>query len=171
MILLECLLAIAGADGVRMLSSPGFQENLSESEHERVNAVCAHTLAHFGGHITLYEVASLAGMVPNSFCRYFKSRTGKTYSQFITEIRVGAACKLLIENQLSLKQFSADSGFNNASCFHQWFLEVTGKSPIAYHILLVRNANHVVQFRLCACLPEPPFLSGVATYMNMRVPE
>ena len=132
MILLECLLAIAEADGVRVLSSPGFQENLSASENERINAIYTYTLAHFSGRIMLDEIASVAGMVPNSFCRYFKSRTGKTYSHFLTEIRVGVACKLLIENRLPIKQISADSGFNNASCFHQRFREITGKSPQAY---------------------------------------
>lgn len=98
-----------------MLSSPGFQENLSESEHERVNAIYAHTLAHFGGPITLNDVASMSGMVHNSFCRYFKSRTGKTYSHYLTEILMGVAYKLPIENRLPIKQISADSGFNNAS--------------------------------------------------------
>ncbi len=132
LILLECLLAIAQTDELRILSSPGFQENLSASESERINAIYAYTLAHFGKHITLNNIASVAGMVPNSFCRYFKSRTGKTYSQFLTEIRVGAACKLLIENRLPIKQVSVDSGFNNASCFHQRFREITGKSPQAY---------------------------------------
>lgn len=131
-VLMECLLAIAQSDEWRILSSIGFQEKLSESENERINAIYDYTLTHFGGRITLAEIASVAGMVPNSFCRYFKSRTGKTYSQFLTEIRVGTACKLLIENRLDIKQISYESGFNNASCFHQKFKAITGKSPQTY---------------------------------------
>jgi AraC-like DNA-binding protein len=131
-ILMDCLLAIAQSTELTVLSSIGFQHDLSESENERVNAIYDYTLSHFGRRITLEEIASVAGLVPNSFCRYFKSRTGKTYSQFLTEIRVGAACKLLIENRVGIKQICFGSGFNNASCFHQRFKAITGKSPQTY---------------------------------------
>ncbi|MFD2572680.1 AraC family transcriptional regulator [Spirosoma soli] len=130
--LMDCLLAIAQSNEVIVLSSIGFQYDLSESENERVNAIYDYTLRHFNQRITLEEIASVAGLVPNSFCRYFKSRTGKTYSQFLTEIRVGAACKLLIENRVGIKQICFESGFNNASCFHQRFKDITGKSPQIY---------------------------------------
>lgn len=132
MTLIDCLLAIAQSNELTVLSSIGFQYDLSESENERVNAIYEYTLSHFSQRITLEKIASVAGLVPNSFCRYFKSRTGKTYSQFLTEIRVGAACKLLIEDWIGIKQICFESGFNNASCFHQRFKDITGKSPQHY---------------------------------------
>ena len=130
--LLKCLLAIAEEDQLTMLSSIGFQADLSDAENERINAIYEHTLSHFKRKIQLVEIAGIAGMTPNSFCRYFKERTGKTYSQFLTEIRVGFACKLIVENKMSIKQLCFESGFNNFSCFHKNFKQIMGKTPQAY---------------------------------------
>ena len=81
---------------------------------------------------TLDEVAAVAKLVPNSFCRHFKSRTGKTYTQFLTELRIGHACKLLLDNRISIKQLCYESGFNNFTCFHKNFKTITGKTPQLY---------------------------------------
>lgn len=132
MALMECLLAFYSAKNITLLSSIGFIVDFSESESERINSIYNYTLTHFTGEIYLEEIAAIAGMVPNSFCRYFKSRTGKTYTQFLAELRVGQACKLLLENKLSMKQLCFDSGFNNFSCFHKNFKMITGKSPQKY---------------------------------------
>jgi AraC-like DNA-binding protein len=110
----------------------GFQSNFSPAENERINAIYDYTLKHFGQKIALEEIASVAGLVPNSFCRYFKSRAGKPFSQFLIEIRIGYACKLLLDGRMSVKQLCYESGFNNFSCFHKHFKAITGKSPLDY---------------------------------------
>jgi AraC-like DNA-binding protein len=130
--LMECLSALASAEELYLLSSIGFSHDFAESENDRINAIYDHSFGHFRQKIYLEEIAAIAGLVPNSFCRYFKSRTGKTYSQFLTEIRIGHACKLLIDNRLSIKQLCFESGFNNFTCFHKNFRAITGKSPGQY---------------------------------------
>ncbi len=130
--LIECLAEFANARDVTVLSSIGFNFNLSESENERINSIYSYSLSNFHREIYLDDVASIAGLTPNSFCRYFKTRTGKTYSQFLAEIRVGQACKLLIENKKNMKQLCFESGFNNFTCFHKNFKAITGKSPKKY---------------------------------------
>lgn len=130
--LLEILWQISRSEEFSHLSSIGYNYDLSESENDRINAIYNHTLTHFSKKITLEEISGIAGMVPNSFCRYFKSRTGKTYSQFLTEIRIGHSCKLLIEKNMSVKQLCFESGFMNFSCFHKRFRAVTGQSPHSY---------------------------------------
>lgn len=114
------------------LSSMGFQPAFSEGESERMNAIYDFTLQRFADNIYLEEVSRVAQLVPNSFCRYFKAKTGKTYSQFVTEIRVGHACKLLIEGKDSIKQVCYASGFNNFTSFNAAFKRTTGKVPQAY---------------------------------------
>lgn len=133
--LMKCLIAVARSEEYVMLSSVGFQYDLSESENDRINAIYDYTLSNFKQKVSLEEIASVAGMVPNSFCRYFKSRTGKTYSQFLNEIRVGHCCKLLINSSVSIKQLGFESGFMNFSCFHKRFKETTGLSPQSYRQL------------------------------------
>jgi transcriptional regulator GlxA family with amidase domain len=131
-LLMEALDAIAGCNQIIMLSSIGFQHNFEESENDRINAIYEYSLANFKNKIHLEEIASVAMISPNSFCRYFKSRTRKTYSQFLIEIKVGHACKLLIDNKLSIKQLCYESGFNNFASFHKYFKQITGKSPLIY---------------------------------------
>ncbi|MGF7214144.1 YesN/AraC family two-component response regulator [Spirosoma lacussanchae] len=130
--LMECLLSASQADESCLLTSMGFQHEASEVEHERINTIYAYTLNHFQEKIRLDDVASLAGLVPNSFCRYFRSRTGKQYTQFLLEIRIGNACKLLINTNMSIKQICYESGFNNFTCFYKKFKRITGKSPLQY---------------------------------------
>ena len=137
--LLQCLNALA-AVRTHPLSSLGYQPGFSEGEHERMNAIYDYTFQHFRGPVYLEQVAAVAQLVPNSFCRYFKSRTGKTYSQFINEIRVGHACKLLIDGTRSVKQVCFDSGFSNFTSFHETFKRLTGKAPGKYREEYVYSA-------------------------------
>jgi len=136
--LLECLYHASLADDRSALASIGFRYDTPESENERINAIYNYALQNFGQRITLEDVAAVAGLSPNSFCRYFKSRTGKHFRQFLTEIRIGHSCKRLIDGDENVKQICYESGFNNFSCFYKKFKEITGKTPAAYQSVFVR---------------------------------
>jgi AraC-like DNA-binding protein len=131
-ILVELLSEIAACNDLVYLSSMGFRHDFNDVENERINAIYEYSLANFRNKIQLKEIADIARISENSFCRYFKSRTRKTYSQFLIEIRVGDACKLLIEDRLSIKQICFECGFNNLVGFHKYFKLITGKSPLSY---------------------------------------
>lgn len=131
-LLIEALNLVAECKDLQPLSSLGFKYDLVENEKDRINAVYDYSIKNFKRAIQLEEIAGVANISPNSFCRYFKSRTRKTYSQFLIEIRVGHACKLLIENNLSIKQLCYESGFNNFTSFHKHFKLITSKSPLTY---------------------------------------
>jgi AraC-like DNA-binding protein len=138
MALLQCLLKIANLKNLRGLSSIGFNYDTNTSENEKLSTIYNFALNNFKKKILLEDVAAVADLVPNSFCRYFKNRTGKTFSQFLTDIRIGYARKLLIENQMDIKQICYESGFNNFSCFHKQFKTITGRTPkdfLATHLI------------------------------------
>ncbi|WP_256005091.1 AraC family transcriptional regulator [Pedobacter deserti] len=130
--LMEALLAIENCKNNVLLSSIGFRPNFQDTENDRINAIYNFSMTNFKRKIQMEEMAAVANISPNSFCRYFKSRTRKTYTQFISEIRVGHACKLLIENNMNVKQICYESGFHNFASFHKHFKLITGKSPLAY---------------------------------------
>lgn len=132
LLLIRVLNTIALSDHLLSLSSVGFNHNFADAEKDRITDIHEFTLNNFNKKIYINEVAEVARMSPNSFCRYFKSRMQKTYSQFLMEIKVGQACKLLIENKLNLKQICYESGFNNSVTFHRYFKRFTGKSPLNY---------------------------------------
>jgi AraC-like DNA-binding protein len=132
LLLMEALHTLSGSDELQCLSSLRFKHNLPDTEHERVNLIYEYSLKNFKRVIQLEEIATVANISPNSFCRFFKARTRKTYSRFLIEIRVGHACKLLIENNLSIKQVCYESGFNNFTSFYKYFKLITGNSPLGY---------------------------------------
>lgn len=132
LLLQEVLGLLAESPERQVLSSEVFGLSLSEDETERIHKIFAFSLAHFQRKISLEEVAGVAAISPHSFCRYFKSRTGKTYTQFLLEIRVGHACRLLLERELPIAQVCFESGFFNFSSFNKAFKAVTGKNPLKY---------------------------------------
>lgn len=131
-LLMEILALIGSVNSSKLLASIGFKYNFEESDQYRINLIYDYSFAHFKDKILLENIAQIANLTPNSFCRYFKAKTRKTYLQFINEIRVGHACKLLIEDEISIKQICYESGFNNFSSFHAAFKLITGQTPLNY---------------------------------------
>ncbi len=132
LLLLKALQCIAVSKNVEAMSSEGFRPVFAKEETDRINKIYAFSLENFKGDISLEQIASVASMSTNSFCRYFKSRTRKTYLQFLHELRIGFACKLLIEDKLSISQICHSSGFNNLTNFHRYFKNITGRTPVQY---------------------------------------
>ena len=132
LLLMEALDLLTTSGHTKPLSSIGFRHHFPEAEHQRIHAVYEYSLQHFRRCIQLEEIASVANISPHSFCRYFKSRTRKTYSRWLIELRVGNACRLLIENNLSIKQLCYESGFSNFTSFYKYFKLITGKRPLEY---------------------------------------
>jgi AraC-like DNA-binding protein len=127
-------IVIANDSNKVMLSSVAFDKtnNIQQNEKDPINKIYAYSRENFKKRILLEEISEVAHVSPNSFCRYFKTRTRKTYSRFLNELRVGFSCKLLTENKTTLTQICYDSGFNNLSYFHKCFKSIMGKTPFEY---------------------------------------
>ncbi|RYE89870.1 MAG: AraC family transcriptional regulator, partial [Cytophagaceae bacterium] len=104
----------------------------NESDVQRINKVCNYTLSNYKKEITLEEVASLSNLSVTSFCRYFKLITKKTYYDFLLEIRISQACRLLIEDKLLTEVICFECGFNNVSNFYRHFKKITKVTPLEY---------------------------------------
>ncbi|QNN43571.1 AraC family transcriptional regulator [Pedobacter roseus] len=130
--LLEVLTEIANCEEKKTLVSLGFKPNFLENEKDRIQSIYNYTISNYKNKIELKEIAAVAKISPNSFCKFFKTKSRKTYTQFLNEIRVGQACKLLIENDLTVKEICYDCGFYNFTSFHKYFREITGKTPLKY---------------------------------------
>lgn len=98
----------------------------------RLNEICNYTFNNFKKEITLEEISSISHLSITSFCRYFKSMTRKTYYNFLNEVRVSQACKLLIEDKHPTNIICYECGFNNVSNFYRHFKKVTGVTPFEY---------------------------------------
>lgn len=114
------------------ITSFGYRNNHKISETERMQKVHTYVLQHFKDNIRLKDVAEHAGMSEAAFCRYFKARTRKTLTDLINEIRIGHACRLLIDESQSISQIAYETGYDTLSNFNRNFKKITGKSPSNY---------------------------------------
>ena len=130
--LLQILELLTQTKAYRMLHNADYKYRLKESETRRINLVYNYAAQHFHGHIALKDAAALLNMTPTSFSRYFRMKTSKSFSDFITELRIRYACKLLSEDDnKTISQVSYECGFNTLSNFHRqfkWYMKITPKA-------------------------------------------
>lgn len=129
--LLRCLHEIAHYAELSSVSTMDTQATGSKHQ-DKVKLVFDFTMANFGETITLAEVADMACMSVPAFCNWFKKSTKKTYVDFLNEIRIGYACRLLLSSKVTIPEIGYDSGYNTAANFHKQFLKVKGLSPLQY---------------------------------------
>ncbi len=129
---IKALEQLAISENQELLASEGFNIKPDETENERMRKILEFTLENYKEDISLETIAEIANLTVPSFCRYFKSRTRKTYIYFLNEIRLSNARKMLIDNQLDISQISIECGFQNLSHFHRIFKNQTGVTPMAY---------------------------------------
>ncbi len=115
------------------LSSAIHNKSYGEEEGKRMRNIFEFSLNNYDQNISLQQVAGIANMTPNAFCRYFKQRTNKTYINFLLDIRIGNACKLLAKKtDLNIAEISYKSGFNNLTNFNRKFKSIKGLTPSEY---------------------------------------
>ncbi len=139
--LLRILNRLAHSTDYSCISSLGYVNGYRRKpEAERMRKVHAFVMNHFQKPISLRDVAAIASMSPAAFCRYFKARTNKSFSDFISEIRIGHACKLLIEERMNVTQIGYECGFRTLSNFNRQFKAITKASPLQYQRQYVKSA-------------------------------
>jgi len=131
-LLIDMLATIAASKDYKFLSSAGFLKSYSLANTDKINVIYDYTFNNFQKELSIKEIASVANLSPHSFCRYFKTRTLKTYWQFLLEVRIGYACRLLIEDKLTVARICYECGFNNLSNFNRHFKSITNKTPLQY---------------------------------------
>ena len=129
---LHILDELAADQGAQLLASDGCQLAPGTAETERMKRVFEFILNHFREEIRIEQIASIAGLAPAAFCRYFKRRTRKSFVEYLNELRIGHARKLLTNVDLSVGQIGQECGFNNISHFHRQFKLHTGMTPLRY---------------------------------------
>ncbi|WP_236977229.1 AraC family transcriptional regulator [Membranihabitans maritimus] len=137
--LLNILNKLSKIENIELLASPEYQNNFNAGDTDRMNRVHSYVLKNFHKKITLKEVAEIANMTPSSFSRYFTAHANKTFSNFVSEIRIGYACKLLIEKNAMVSEACYASGFQTQSNFNQQFKNITGRSPSEYKAAFERT--------------------------------
>jgi AraC-like DNA-binding protein len=130
--LLDVLLTISEQGQYEILSSNGFIYTPTEIDNNRINSIFEYTFSNYENNITIEDIADLVNMTRYSFCRYFKGITKKTYIQFLTEVRIGKACRLLIEENKNVTEVCYSCGYQSVSHFNHQFKTIKFMSPLEY---------------------------------------
>jgi len=128
-----------------LLASSGYVNSLQQEDSALSNQVIAYIFKNFNKEISLKKVAEISKMNTSAFSRSFKRVHRKTFSKYVNEIRIGYACKLLIENDLNISAIAYETGFNNLSNFNRQFKMIKKISPSAYikkHINYTNVTNY-----------------------------
>ena len=128
-LLLQILNTIARSENTKTVCSKPAAMPDNPGETERMNNIYNFVFSHFSRQITLEQVAAVAHLCPQSFCRYFKSRNNKTFSRFLIEYRIAYACKLLAETNKVISDICFECGYNSFSNFNRHFKSIVGRTP------------------------------------------
>lgn len=124
------------------LASIGYTNSSSLSDLERFNDVYQFLLNNFQRDIMLEEIATVCNMSPNSFCRFFKQKTQKTFTLFLNELRIGHAKKLLQNKNYPIKDICYECGYNNPVNFFNFFKRITKQTPKEFRESLYKMTNN-----------------------------
>ena len=130
--LLEILYELSLQEEYHLLASKSFANVKNTPESRRVRAVEEYIDQNFRQEIRLKTLSDIAGMTPAAFSRFFHARTGKTVSDYIIDIRLGYAARLLVDSHSNVAEICYNCGFNNISNFNRIFKKRMGETPSEY---------------------------------------
>ena len=130
--LLEILNIMSSDTEHSLLASINYINYYQYHDSKRMDQVFKYIFDNFRGDISLDTIADVANMNTFAFCRFFKARTQKSFTQFVNETRIGYACKLLGNKETSITDIAYECGFNNVSNFNRFFKVIKKVSPRQY---------------------------------------
>jgi AraC-like DNA-binding protein len=130
--LLGLLNVLARSPELLPIASAGFVPRLESTDQSRMERICRYVEEHLSDEIDRASVAAEAHLSEGAFSRFFKLRTGKTLPQYVNELRVGRACRLLADEAAKITDIAMDCGFQNLANFNRRFREITGMAPRDY---------------------------------------
>ena len=133
---LQILVALAGSEDCEPIASPGFAADTSLYDQERMDRVFQFLNRKVGEPVRLSEAARIVNLSEGAFSRFFRLHTGKTFPEFVNELRIGQACTLLMEDNLNITEVAYECGFTNLSNFNRQFLRLKGLSPHEFRLQL-----------------------------------
>lgn len=126
---LTILYELSKCNGARPLASSSYAKIAVEDDSRRILKVKNFISKNFMDEIRLAQLADIAGMSPSAFSRFFKLHTGRNLTDYIIDMRLGAASRMLVDTSRSISEICFSCGFNNLSNFNRIFKKKKGCSP------------------------------------------
>jgi len=139
---LSLLDLLAHARDAQYLASAGFNPQTTLSQSRRIQTVYAYILKHMtDAKLQMGQVAKVVNMSESAFSHFFKKYTNKNFTQFLIDVRIGYACKLLLDTSDSINQIGYASGFNNLANFNRLFKKYRGCTPMQFRKQYQEESN------------------------------
>lgn len=129
--LLSLLYDLAISRNQRLLSTSTYRIENFENSHQ-LKLLYDFIQNNYATKITLEEVSDLLNMSSVSFNRFIKKRTGKTFIEYLNDVRIGYASRWLIEKDLSISEIAFSCGFNSIANFNRVFKKTKKRTPTQY---------------------------------------
>jgi AraC-like DNA-binding protein len=123
---------ISKINNQQLLSKTTYELKNTEKHGKRINDIFDFVINNYEKSISLNNAAEIANLSTTAFCRFFKERTRKSFTEFVNEVRIGEACKMLSKDDFNISQICYEVGFNNISNFNRKFKEITNLTPKHY---------------------------------------
>ena len=136
---LYILYELSVSDDARVLASSAFAHPESATESGRIQKVKQYVNDHYAESLKLSDLAELVGMSPVSFSRFFHQRTGRTLSEYIVDIRLGFAARMLVDSPKNISEICYECGFNNLSNFNRIFKARRNCTPREFRAMYKKN--------------------------------
>jgi len=131
--ILQMVNILSESKEMKAINSGIVSRKTNKEEINRLNKIYSYALENYREDIKLEDIAAIANLSVTSFCRYFKTMTKRTFNEFLIEIRISHARRLLIEDEhMTTEAICFECGFNNRSNFFRHFKKVTGHSPVLF---------------------------------------
>jgi AraC-like DNA-binding protein len=118
------------------LASAFYSPKNSRENETRINTVFNYIKQNSAATILLEQAAASVHLTTGAFCKFFKRMTGKTFSDYVNEIRIGNACNLLSHTDKTIAQIAIESGFENQTYFNRIFLKKKNCTPKQFRVQL-----------------------------------
>lgn len=129
--LMDLLYRLSQTEDKKVLSSTDMRQYTTDNSH-RIDKVLKYISDNYASDITLKDVSDIACLTTNSFCRFFKKMTNKSFTRFLNEVRIRNASRLLVQDDLSVNDVCYMVGYRSITNFYRQFKEIMGSTPKSY---------------------------------------
>ena len=130
--LFEILAILSESNDLTFVNNEAYTLTNDRPKNDRLSDIFEYVKEHFMEDISLIEIAKIANLTPNFFCRMFKTKTKKHFVEYLNEIRISNACKYLIETDMAMSEIAFNCGYKTVSNFNKLFKKLTGTTPKEY---------------------------------------
>jgi AraC-like DNA-binding protein len=138
-VLLEILDDLAKSKELKEIASPGFRAEIGADSSDRLGTVVAYIEEHLSESLYVPTLAAMSGLSESAFSRLFKKCTGRTVPQYVNELRIARACRLLAETDDTVGEIANACGYNTPAHFQRQFREHQKRSPQVYRQAVRRH--------------------------------